>query len=98
MTKYRQLAFVEGVTVKEAIDAAESKLILTALLDADWAKKEQGLGAAGPMMVFNMLGLTRADGWEPPMMLGDPDGYTKAARAWLKQHATTYRIQRIVRQ
>jgi hypothetical protein len=97
VSNYRHRGFVPGKVATEPIDAAQSKLILTAILEADWTKSEPPFGQA-PLVVFNMLGLTKADGWAPPLAIGDPAEHAKAAQAWLKQNAATYRIQRMVRE
>jgi hypothetical protein len=39
------------------------------------------------------LGLTPEDGWAPPQNFQE---VSAAAKAWLKEHAGTYRIQRFV--
>jgi hypothetical protein len=79
----------------EAIDAEESKLILTALAEADWTVNP-GVGVPQPILVFHMLGLTKADGWVPPQAGTTSETYYKAARDWVKTNAGTYRIQRLV--
>jgi hypothetical protein len=97
VSKYRQRPhFATGKPATQPIDAAQSKLILNALLDADWTKKEQPFGQPAPAMLFNMLGLTQADGWTPPMVVSSPEDYARAMQAWLKKYAGTYRIQRFV--
>jgi hypothetical protein len=88
--KYR---FARGLVVKsEPIDAAESKLILTTLLEANW--KDQG--NPNPWMAFNQLGLTPKDGWTFPQGRVTIEDLHKAAQTWLREHAATYRIQRVV--
>jgi hypothetical protein len=81
VTRYR----VPG-GLPEPIPAAESKLILTSLRDADWSKPVLELLPYGP---FSRLGLTGADGWQPG------NDAQNAARAWLNKNAETYRIQRL---
>jgi hypothetical protein len=88
---------------KEPIDAAESKAILQALAEADWANPKQELRLyMNPQAMFNRLALTEKDGWTPPMIevmgnkLIDAKALPEAARKWLKDNAGTYRIQRFV--
>jgi hypothetical protein len=89
--KYRP--FIGGPQTKnEPIDAAESKLILTALLDADW-KQGPGFGQFHPFNLFNRLG--PKEGWNPPQA-GKIEDIHKAAKDWLRENAATYRIQRII--
>jgi hypothetical protein len=77
----------------EAIDAEESKLILQALADADW-KPKLGVGfQMAPQQAFLQLGLTDKDGWTQPK---DFNQLPDAAKAWLKDNADKYRIQRFV--
>lgn len=92
LQQYRQ---PQGRVIKsEAIDAAESKLILKAILEADW---KQPQGNLHPWMIFNRLGLSNKDGWQFPQgqNLQQEDFY-RAAKTWLEKNADTYRIQRFV--
>lgn len=81
---------------EEPIDAAQSKLILGAIRDADWAppgeKPRIGLPLT-PQYVFGRLGLQPEDNWTPPVAGGD---YLAAAQQWLKANADTYRIKKFV--
>jgi len=88
--KYRP--FIGGPKTKsEAIDAAESKLILTALLDADW-KQGPGFGQFHPFQLFNRLG--PKEGWNQPQ--GKIEDIYDAAKEWLRKNADSYLIQRII--
>jgi hypothetical protein len=78
----------------EPIDAEESRLILQALVDADW-KKPVKFTEASPLMAFGMLNLQPADGWNPGEFR-NPNDYPDAAQKWLKENAKTFRIQRFV--
>jgi hypothetical protein len=85
----------------EAVDAETSKLILTALADADW-KANVGFNRLSPFMAFQQLGLTEKDGFNPPTreIMGKPQvDYQKLpeyAQQWLKDNAGKYKIQRFV--
>lgn len=79
----------------EAINAEESKLILTALADADW-KQPIGRDQTHPMNLFNQLGVTAKDGFQRPTKIKTQDDYANAIRAWLKENAEKFRIQRYV--
>jgi hypothetical protein len=92
-----------GQPKEEPIDAAESKLILEALRDADWTPPQPKAGAGMPLTPLNTfyhLGLTKDDKWEPPVVQPgapfDPTAAPKAAQAWLKDNAGTYRIKKFV--
>jgi hypothetical protein len=84
---------------QEPIDAAESKLILEALRDADWTPP--GPPPVGsppgwkltPLTSFNRLALTMDDNWTPP---ADGNKFADAAKAWVKDNAGTYRIKKYV--
>jgi len=80
---------------EEPIDAAQSKLILEALRDADWAppaKPRPGIQLT-PQSVFYRLGLTADDKWNPPQ---DNAKFADAAKEWLKDNAGNYRIKQYV--
>jgi hypothetical protein len=80
----------------EAIDAQESKLILTTIAKADWNQMDPDLRIA-PVSLFYRLGLTAKDGWTPPQFeRGKNYGeqVQAAAKEWLKKNADTYRVQR----
>jgi hypothetical protein len=76
----------------ELVSLDESKLILSALLNQDWA------AAAAPpnaWQIFNLLGLTEKDGWKAPAKINNANDLRDAVRAWYRDHAK-YRIQRFV--
>ena len=92
---YRYRAVKHGAR-QEPIDAAQSRLILEALADADWNVRP-GVRPGGqprqtltPQGVFFALGLQATDGWMPPP--GQP--FADVARTWLKTNAGIYRIRR----
>jgi hypothetical protein len=96
IARYRN--FRPGKTTTEPISAEESKLILTALAEADgWGTPVRfGDTQPHPQMLFGQLGVTQKDGFQPPQRVTTPQDYPNAVRAWLREHANTYRIQRIV--
>jgi hypothetical protein len=92
---------------QEPIPATESKLILQALVQADWSLAKEPTPSAGhPANLFRRLGLTPRDGWnfkqKPVSPLDGRAGYrahqefTRAAKKWLATHAQRYRIKRFV--
>jgi hypothetical protein len=81
-----------GQNKQVPIDAEESKLILQGLADGDWTKGFSPTELT-PQMVFGRLGLTDKDGWAPGP-LTTPNAFQDAAKAWIKGHAESYRIQR----
>lgn len=90
ITRYRTPT-VEGK--QEVVPTAESKAILQALAEAEWAPGR----VYNPMsarIAFNRLGLTAKDGWTPPAAA---DQFTEAAKKWLKENAGTYKMMRYVR-
>lgn len=84
-----------GQNAQEPIDAAQSKQLLKALHGADWSGVIKGV-QPNPFTVFNQLGLTAKDGWQPPAGAKGLQEYVDAARAWLQKNSDTYRIQRFV--
>jgi hypothetical protein len=78
----------------EPIAAEESRLILRALADADWNKPRK-FNEVSPVLLFGQLGIGLRDGFQPKTNLA-PNDYTAAMRAWVQEHAATYRIQRVV--
>jgi hypothetical protein len=94
VARYRNQRWYAGKPPKaEPIDAAQSKAILKALADADWTLTNPRQAQTSPQAMFNRLGLTAKDGWAPPR---DAKRYADEAKAWLKDHADSYRIQRFV--
>jgi hypothetical protein len=83
-----------GQTKREAIDADESKQLLMALIDGDWTKASSQ-DDMGPTWAFQRLGLTDKDGWQPTPFV-NRDAFHDAAKAWLRGHADSFRIQRFV--
>jgi hypothetical protein len=92
---------------EQPISPKQSKLIFRALAEADWSlAKEPFASQNHPAGLFRRLGLTAKDGWtlrqQPANPLDGRAGYklhvefTAAAKKWLKAHAATYRIKRIV--
>jgi hypothetical protein len=81
-----------GKAVKqEQIDKEESKLILSALAEADWTvNRDSPLPSA--LQLFARLGVTADDGFTRPANFAQ---YSDAAKAWVKEHADTYRIKRV---
>src|SRR5262245_24195307 len=62
ITKYRQVRSFSGKT--EAIPAEESKLILKALMEANW-DAPRTVTTMDAFTLFNQIGLTPKDGWTP---------------------------------
>jgi hypothetical protein len=78
----------------EPIDADQSKRILQALAGADWTPSTD-LMQLSPLTVLHRLRLTDKDGWVPPAAK-DPKAYAVYAQQWLKDHAESYRIKKLV--
>jgi hypothetical protein len=84
-----------GQSKREAISAAESKQILTALADADWTKQVT-VDDVSPQWGFGRLQLTDQDGWNANGPFNTPNAFADAAKEWLKSHVDSYRVQRFV--
>lgn len=79
----------------EAVPAAESKLILKALAEANWGRRH--LDAApfvSPRALFFRLNLTDKDGWRQPADLEQTDA---VAKRWLKENAGKFKMTRYAR-
>jgi hypothetical protein len=108
ITKYRYRSNFGAAEPKtEAIDADISKLILTALGEADWKANGPGLFRMNPLQMFTQLGVTDKDDYNPPMMEVQVQGqpprkqidYAKLpdyAKQWCKDNAGKYKIQKFV--
>jgi hypothetical protein len=73
----------------EPIPAEESKLILTVLAEADWNPR----AGLHPQLAFDLLGATDKDGWVPS---GDYRQVAATSKKWLRDHAETFRVKRLV--
>lgn len=87
---------VRGVSQQTAtnpapFDADLNRLVMRALADADWQRDAADF-RLNPWRVFNMLGMTAADGWDATQA---NDGKTREenVRRWLRTHENTFRIQ-----
>ncbi len=89
-----------GETKREEVSAEQSKQVLDALAEADWNPKPDASTPAvfnlSPQTAFGRLGLTDKDGWNARGPFTAPNAYEDAAKAWLKSHADSYRLQRYV--
>jgi hypothetical protein len=79
----------------EPIEAEQSKLILEALVSADWSQRET-FSQVSPQMVIGQLNLTAQDGWNPPQFKDYQKEFPPYAQKWLKDNTGKYRIQRFV--
>lgn len=94
ITKYRSNP--AGVPVKsEPIDAAESKLILTALQGGDWTVGRFNAAIPNPFELFNQLGVNQKDGYNPVNIRNQQDIAT-AMQKWLDENNGKYVIQKLV--
>jgi hypothetical protein len=91
ITRYKTPA--PGSTKAEVVPAAESKLILAALAEADWGERSRDQ-LLGPQNLFYQLGLTAKDGWVQPR---DFNQTAAEAKRWLKDNAAKYKMTRYVR-
>jgi hypothetical protein len=90
--RYRNFRTNQGGKT-EPIDAEQSRLILEALAAADWSKEKPELGNLNAQTVFFRLGVTAKDGWTQPTDFKDTE---TSAKQWLKDHAASYKIQRLL--
>lgn len=91
--RYRSPRFAyKGAPKTEAVDVTESAAVLAALYETDWSE-ETAEKQLSPLRLFVRLGLTEQDGWISP---GSAKDWPAAARTWLKEKGSSYRIQRFV--
>jgi hypothetical protein len=98
LDRYRPHTLKDAILPTKAIDAEESKLLLKALAEADWQDVNEAISSSKyprhPFQLFLRLGVTKADGYDPP---GNATGFrTRLAYAqqWLRDNQEKYRIQR----
>ena len=91
--RYRTARYVyTGKPTTAPIEASQSGRILAALAEADWKEEEVPLELS-PFSLFARLDLTPEDGWTPP---GSVAGQIAAAKKWLRENGSSYRIQKYV--
>ncbi|MCI0456539.1 MAG: hypothetical protein L0Z62_06115, partial [Gemmataceae bacterium] len=89
VTRYRTNRAGQAKT--EPISAEESKLILTALAEANW-DRPQRFGELHPMNMFSQLGLTAKDGWQPPQQIRNISELHNAAERALRPYVIWRKI------
>ncbi len=87
---YKYTTFKPGASKREDVNAAESKLILEGLADADFTKNDVNAN-----MAFYRLNPQPKDGWQPAPFK-DQKEFGEAAKKWLKDNADKFRVQRLV--
>ena len=85
-----------GLTMKqEAISAEESKLILKALAEGDWAVGRFNQAIPSPFELFTQLGIGANDGYNP--LNGQQQAALhQAMQKWLSENADKYVIKKLV--
>jgi hypothetical protein len=102
ITQYRTKHIGAPEPRTEAVDAQTSKLVLSALAEANWAGPTPGNPRLMPQSLFNQLGVTDKNGFTPPTkeVMGqkqvDYQQLPAYTQQWLKDNAGKYRIQRFV--
>jgi hypothetical protein len=102
ITQYRSKRIGAPEPKTEAADAETSKLVLTALAEANWKGPIVGNPRLSPQNLFNQLGVTDKDGFTPPKkeVMGqkqvDYQQLPEYTQQWLKDNAGKYRLQRFV--
>jgi len=100
VTSYRQvqnIAVEDGKAKTELLPAEVSKLLLNAIVEADWTKFDRNEGMQ-PQGMFQSLGLTPADGWTPPEPMPQQNyamQMHEAAKKWVADHPD-YRVSKFV--
>jgi|GEM_PF-654303 len=95
MNKYKAYPEGGGEVTTAKVSAEESKLLLQALADGDWASIPNDRDAIGAYQTFSMLGLTDKDGWQYPVVKPGEDLVIKTKEAfakWLTGPGKNYQI------
>ncbi len=87
--RYNTLRPGQMHTKKVPIDATESKLIMAALAEGNWKKNFGADPMLSPQYLFSLL--DNKKGWTAP---ADAAQFPAKAQQWVKDNATTYRIER----
>jgi len=87
---YKYTTYKPGASKQVDTDAAESKLILEGLADADFTKMD-----INPAGAFYRLNPQPKDGWQS-VAFKDQKEMGEAAKKWLKDNADKFRVQRLV--
>ena len=96
VAKYRMPSNPTGQGMKnEAIDADESKLILKALAEGNWAPNQGGKAIPAPYELFGQLGVNDKDGYRPANAR-TPEDFYKGMQTWLESNSDKYRINKLV--
>jgi hypothetical protein len=97
LTEYRARERLAGVEKSklQAVDAGRSKLILEALAGLDWNQHNADFRTA-PRALFNQLGMTEKD-CATAQAFQEVLQNDAAAKQWLHDHASTFRIMTSVR-
>jgi hypothetical protein len=80
---------------EEPIDPEVSKLLLKALAEADWKYDADWTGVypPHPYDLFQQLGVSKADGYQPPT--GDSRDTLAATQKWLLDHQGKYKVKHL---
>jgi len=91
--KFRPPAVKGQPQQEEPIDPEVSKLLLRALAEADWKydKDWSGVYPPHPYDLFQQLGVTKADGYQPPT--GDMRDTLAATQKWLVDNQGKYKVK-----
>jgi hypothetical protein len=94
ITKYRTNTTGQP-TKQEPISVEESKLILNALAKGDWTVGRFNQAIPSSFELFNQLGLTAKDGYNPQNIRNQQD-IVQAMQKWLTDNSDKYVIQKLV--
>jgi hypothetical protein len=98
ISRYRLNGAKASKLPEKSIDADESKLLLKALVEADWKDVNEALTATmyppHPYRLFLQLGVTKTDGYDPPKNAPDFRDTLRYTQNWLRDNQEKYRIQR----
>jgi hypothetical protein len=96
VSKYRTPFNPTGMPMKsEKITAEESKLILQAIAGGDWTAGRFNAAVPNPYELFNQLGITQNDGYNPVNVRTQQD-IAAAMQKWLDENNGKYVVSKLV--
>jgi hypothetical protein len=102
VARYRLSWLKDRKLPEKAIDADESKLILKTLAEADWKDVREAIAGEmyppHPYQVFLQLGVTKADGYDPPKNAPDVRDTLRYTQNWLRDNQDKYTVRRLTPQ
>jgi hypothetical protein len=99
ISRYRTWHLSSNQVQDKRIDSEVSELLLQVLAEANWDNHTEvqrpTLYPPHPYHVFSSLGVTKADGYDPPNDPAELAAKLKYTQNWLRENQAKFRIQRL---